>query len=55
MSWQQLIDIRREAIEEAEFERITPPVACPHDGEPLVSTPNGAGLHCPFDGYSWPE
>lgn len=55
MTWQQLLDIRAEAREEYAVEQITAPVACPNDGEPLQSTPDGAGLYCPFDGYRWPE
>ncbi len=50
MSWEQLSDIAREASAVREAERSAPPVACPNDGEPLVS--NGAGvLGCSFDGW----
>ncbi len=31
----------------------TPPVACPNDGEPLVSGGRGL-LVCPFDGWAYP-
>lgn len=55
MSWQQLLDIRREALDEIAMQSVTPPMACPRDGEVLESTPDGAGLFCRFDGYRWPE
>lgn len=48
--WGQLLAIVREAREEAEAERERPPVACPNDGEPLLSGPNGE-LYCPYDGW----
>lgn len=51
MSWEQLLAIREEQIElirEAEAD----PVACPNDGEPLQSGPDGQ-LFCKFDG--WPN
>ena len=54
MSWEQLLSIAREAADELRAERTRPPIACPNDGEPLVSGPNGT-LHCRFDGYCWPE
>lgn len=50
MSWEQLIDIYREAAQEAQAERTRPPVACPNDGEPLVTGPDGR-LFCPYDGW----
>lgn len=28
------------------------PTACPNDGTPLQTGPNGE-LHCPFDGWIW--
>lgn len=54
MSWEQLLDITREAEELAQDERARPPEACPNDGEPLTQAPDG-GLHCRFDGYRWPQ
>ena len=49
MSWEQLIDIYREAAELAERERNEPPVACPNCGEPLEEA---RGVrHCRFDGF----
>lgn len=50
MSWEQLLDITREARRLAEAEQSQPPVACPNDGEPLALV-NGV-LHCPFDGWT---
>lgn len=55
MSWQQLIDIRREAREDVERAAVAVPLACPNDGEPLVSGPGDGSLYCPFDGWSWPR
>lgn len=52
MSWQQLLDIYAEAADEARRAQSQPPVACPNDGEPLRSGPDGS-LHCRFDGWVW--
>lgn len=54
-SWQALVSIYAEASEIMRRERAQPPVACPNDGEPLTSTPDGRGLFCTFDGYMWPR
>lgn len=54
MSWEQLLSIAAEAADERRAEASAPPEACPNDGEPLQPGPGG-GLHCPFDGYRWPE
>lgn len=54
MSWYGLLSI---LVERATIKRTLdaqPPRACPNDGEPLQPTSSG-GLHCPFDGWSWPE
>lgn len=51
MSWEQLLDIQREAAAYAETERSQPPTACPNDGIPLEQGPNGV-LHCRFDGWT---
>lgn len=48
MSWEQLLAIVKEAKAEAENPR--PVSACPNDGEPLRSGPDGQ-MFCPFDGY----
>lgn len=50
MSWQQLADIYAEQAAEAAAEDAAGPVACPNDGEPLTTGPDGY-LYCPFDGY----
>jgi hypothetical protein len=49
MSWDQLLQIRREARLLAEEERRRPPVACSFDGTPLEDGPRGE-LHCRFCG-----
>ena len=51
MSWEQLVNMRREAAAEREAERTARPVACPNDGEPLREGPDGR-LYCPFDGWN---
>jgi hypothetical protein len=48
MSWSQLLSIAKEAAAEADAAGARPPVACPNDGEPLLTGPDG-GLYCPFD------
>lgn len=50
MGWEQLLAIRDEAVELARLEATSPPAACPNDGEPLRSAPDG-GLYCPYDGW----
>jgi hypothetical protein len=52
MSWQQLLDIAREAADEVRVEQTQPPAACPVDGEPLITGPDGV-LFCKFDGVTW--
>jgi hypothetical protein len=49
-SWYGLLDIIREAAQLAREEREQDPVACPNDGEPLESGPDGQPF-CPFDGW----
>jgi hypothetical protein len=53
MGWEQLASIWREQAEQAAAERAAGPVACPNDGEPLRSGPDGR-LFCPFDGWRPP-
>lgn len=53
MSWEQLLDIRHEAVAQAEATRDTPPEACPNDGIPLARGPDGV-LFCKFDGWTYP-
>lgn len=50
MSWEQFIDIGREAARDRAAERDRTPVACPNDGTPLEAGPDGA-LFCRFDGW----
>lgn len=50
MSWQQLLDIAREASEELRAEQARSPVACPNDGQPLTTGPDGH-LFCTYDGW----
>lgn len=45
MSWYQLLAMRDQLADSY----LTPLVACPNDGEPLRTGPNGQ-LYCPFDG-----
>lgn len=52
MSWEQLLDIAREAAADRDDERDRPPTACPNDGEPLQEGPQGQ-LFCPFDGWRY--
>lgn len=54
MSWQELISIRAEAIEDLRLWQSQPPVACPNDGEPLRQGPNGV-LFCISDGWQYPR
>ena len=55
MSWEQLESIIAEAVMYVRDEKTNPPLACPNDGEPLSSAPDGNGLFCKFDGYRWPQ
>ena len=48
MSWYQLLAIRDEAQDAVRL----PLVACPNDGEPLRTGPDGQ-LYCPFDGAQY--
>jgi hypothetical protein len=51
MSWYQLLSIYEEAADLHREEKSRPPAACPNDGEPLITGPDGS-LHCRFDGWS---
>lgn len=51
MSWYQLLSIYQEAADIRREEQGRPPAACPIDGEPLISGPDGS-LFCRFDGWS---
>ncbi|MCI0687229.1 MAG: hypothetical protein L0Y54_08340 [Sporichthyaceae bacterium] len=46
----QLLAILDDARQSWQAERAAPPVACPNDGEPLRTGPDGR-LYCPFDGW----
>lgn len=54
MSWQQLIDIYNQAVDERRQAATEPPLACPNDGEPLEDAGDGV-LHCPWDGWCYPD
>jgi hypothetical protein len=48
--WQDLLAILKQGAEERAAERAQGPLACPNDGEPLTSGPDGR-LFCRFDGW----
>lgn len=48
--WDTLLAISREARQLYAEDRARPPAACPNDGEPLRTAPDG-GLWCPWDGW----
>jgi hypothetical protein len=52
MSWDQLHAIIQEARRGVAESQAEPPTACPNDGEPLRTGPNGE-LYCRFDGWRW--
>lgn len=52
MSWYQMLEILAVNADEVNAFETQPPVACPNDGWPLESGPNGE-LHCVFDGWIW--
>jgi hypothetical protein len=54
MAWEQLLSIYAEAEAYVRDEQITPPTACPFDGEPLDVGDNGV-LHCPWGNYEYPR
>jgi hypothetical protein len=49
-----MLSIVTEAVGYQERERTDPPLACPFDGEPLRSSPDG-GLFCLLGNYEWPR
>ncbi len=55
MSWYQYESIVEEALAYVAKEKTEPPQACPFDGEPLRSTPDGTGLFCLLGNYEWPR
>lgn len=44
--WGALLDVYRWNAEQLEHERTTPPLACPHHGDPLDE--RDGRLHCPM-------
>lgn len=52
MGWEQLTEIARQNREAQEREQDAPPDACPIDGFPLQSTPEG-DRNCPLGNYRW--
>jgi len=57
VSWWQLDSTLKEQAEYASYYRSMPPVACPHDGEPLRLGPpqNPAVLFCPWGDFQYPR
>jgi hypothetical protein len=49
-SWYGLLDILRDGAQLYREDREREPVACPNDGEPLDTGPDGQQF-CPFDGW----
>lgn len=49
--WYQLLDIWKEAKQIVMDDATMAPVACPNDGEPLLTGPNGE-LFCRYDGWT---
>ena len=50
MSWEQLADVWRQNENDFREEMRSEPIACPNDGEPLETGPDGY-LFCRFDGW----
>ena len=44
-----ILQLQRDTVKQYRQQQ---PAACPHDGTPLRSGPNGE-LYCPFDGWQW--
>jgi len=53
MSWEQLKSITDENRQRAAAEQNKPPTACPIDGEPLLTAPDGS-LFCIVGNYRYP-
>jgi hypothetical protein len=51
-SWYGLLSILEEAAAEQAWQQQRTPMACPNDGEPLRTGPDGT-LYCPYDGWRW--
>ena len=52
MSWQQLLDIKKRAINDRREAQVTPPVSCPIDGHVLDVRPDGV-RNCPMGNFNW--
>lgn len=52
MSWEQMLAIVQAAKTDLAHNRAGPPSACPNDGEPLQTGPDGR-LFCVADGWTW--
>lgn len=50
LSFDGLLTVLQEAREERAAADAAPPVACPNDGEPLLTGPDGRPF-CPSDGW----
>ena len=50
--WWGLHSVVKERREFKEAYEGMPPTSCPHDGEPLITNPQGE-LQCRFDGWVW--
>jgi hypothetical protein len=55
VAWEQLESIIAEAVMYVRDEKTNPPLACPFDGEPLSSAPDGNGLFCKWGNYEYPR
>jgi hypothetical protein len=54
MAWEQLLSILKADAQERAFWNAQPPRACPADGTPLETGPNGE-LFCRHDGFQYPR
>jgi len=52
MSWQQLLDIKKQVAEDRRLEISNPPVACPIDGSVLDIRSDNT-RNCPAGNYTW--
>ena len=52
MSWNQLLDIKKRAEEEARLAKTEPPSSCPIDGEKLDVRQDGV-RNCPQGNFRW--
>jgi len=54
VGWESYGDILRFNAEQAQEEHERVPVECPNDATALQQVSDGR-LHCPFDGWTWPD